>query len=138
MFSWAQHGPDLVRRAFTGAVREAAGFVVRIEGIQRENGRCLRRVTVEAVSLSTRLDPEAVRQSASALTAAVDEIEAGRCPWCCLSGAEPSWDQLTAVSFRFGITLTRYSRLPSPAAPGRSGHHSAIEGDSSWSCISSG
>ena len=45
-------------------------------------------------------------------------------PSWCLSGAEPSWDQLTAVSLRFGITLTRYSKLPPTAASWRSRHHS--------------
>ena len=78
LFAWTQHGPDLARRPFTGAVREVAGFAVRIEGIQRENRTCLRRVTVEVASLETRLDPEAVRQLASALSAAADEIEARR------------------------------------------------------------
>jgi len=78
LLDWSQHGPGLARRPFTGSVREAAGFVVRIQGLQRENRTCLRRVTVEAASLSTRLDPEAVRQLAAALTAAVDEIEARR------------------------------------------------------------
>jgi hypothetical protein len=75
---WTQHGPGLARRPFTGTVREAYGFVVRIEGIQRENQTCLRRVVVDAASMSTRLNPEAVRQLASALTAAADEIEARR------------------------------------------------------------
>ncbi len=78
LFAWTQHGPDLARRPFTGTVREVAGFMVRIEGIQRQNGRSLRRVTVEAASLETQLCPEAVRQFASALVAAVDEIEARR------------------------------------------------------------
>jgi hypothetical protein len=78
VFGWAQHGPDLARRPFTGAVREVAGFTVHIEGIQRQNGTCLRRVTVKAASVETRLDPEAVRQLASALIAAVDEIAARR------------------------------------------------------------
>jgi hypothetical protein len=78
IFDWTQHGPDVARRPFTGTVREAYGFSVRIEGIQRENRECLRRVVVDAQSLSTQLCPEAVRQLASALTAAVDEIEARR------------------------------------------------------------
>lgn len=78
VFAWTQHGPDLARRPFTGAVREVAGFTVRIEGVQRQNGSCLRRVTVEATSLETRLDPEPVRQLAAALMAAADEIEARR------------------------------------------------------------
>jgi hypothetical protein len=78
VFDWTQHGPGLARRPFTGTVREAYGFVVRIEGIQRENGKCLRRVVVDAQSLSTQLCPEAVRQLSSALTAAVDEVEARR------------------------------------------------------------
>lgn len=76
VFGWAQHGPDLARRPFTGVVREAAGFAVRIEGIQRENGTCLRRVVLEAPSIETRLDGEAVRQLTSALAAAADEIDA--------------------------------------------------------------
>jgi hypothetical protein len=76
VFGWAQHGPDLAQRAFTGTVRETAGLRVRIEGVQFQNRACLRRVVVDAASLSTRLDPEAVRQLASALTAAADEIAA--------------------------------------------------------------
>jgi hypothetical protein len=78
VFDSSQHGPGLARRPFAGTVREAYGFVVRIEGIQRENRACLRQVVVEAASPVTRLDPEAVRQLASALTAAADEIEALR------------------------------------------------------------
>ena len=78
LLGWAQHGPGLARRPFTGTVREAHGFVVRIVGIQRENRKCLRRIVVDAQSLSTQLCPEAVRQLASALTAAVAEIEARR------------------------------------------------------------
>ena len=78
LFAWTQHGPDLARRPFTGTVREAVGFVVLIEGVQHETRTCLRRMTVEAASSQTRLDPEAVRQLASALAAAVDEIEARR------------------------------------------------------------
>jgi hypothetical protein len=46
--------------------------------VQRENRTCLRQVVVETASLSTRLEPEAVRQLASALAAAADEIEALR------------------------------------------------------------
>lgn len=76
VFGWSQHGPDLARRPFTGAVREVAGFTVRIEGIQRENGTCQRRVTVRAGSPLTRLEPEALRQLASVLIAAADEIGA--------------------------------------------------------------
>jgi integrase len=38
VFAWTQHAPDLARRPFTGAVREVAGFTVRIEGFQRDNG----------------------------------------------------------------------------------------------------
>lgn len=78
LFAWTQHSPDVARRRFTGAVREAGGFAVRIEGVQRQNGRCLRRVTIQAPSPETTLDTEAVRQLAGALTAAVDEIEARR------------------------------------------------------------
>lgn len=78
VFGWAHHGPDLARRPFTGAVREVAGFTVRIEGIQRENGACSRRVVVEAGSPETRLEPQAVRQLAGSLVAAADEIEARR------------------------------------------------------------
>lgn len=78
MSGWAQHGPALARRPLTGTVREVAGFTVRIEGIQRENRACSRQVVVEAASLCTRLELEAVRQLASALTAAVDEIAARR------------------------------------------------------------
>jgi hypothetical protein len=61
VFGWAQRGPDLARRPFTGPIREVAGFVVLIEAVQRENRTCLRRVIVEADSLATRLEPEAVR-----------------------------------------------------------------------------
>jgi hypothetical protein len=71
-------GCTLAKRQFTGTVREVAGFAVRIEGVQRENRTCERQVVVEADSLSTRLDPEAVRQLASALTAAAAEIAARR------------------------------------------------------------
>jgi hypothetical protein len=78
VLGWTQHGPDLARRPFTGAVREVAGFTVRIEGIQRENGTCRRRVTVKAGSPETRLEPEVVRQLAAALIAAANEIEARR------------------------------------------------------------
>jgi hypothetical protein len=78
VLDWAQHGPDLARRPFTGTVHEVAGFQVRIEGIQRQNGTCLRRVVVAADSLETQLCPQAVRQVASALVAAVEEIEARR------------------------------------------------------------
>lgn len=78
LLDWTQHGPGLALRPFTGTVRDVYGFVVRIEGIQRENRKCLRRVVVDAQSSSTQLCPEAVRQLASALTAAVDEIEARR------------------------------------------------------------
>jgi hypothetical protein len=43
-----------------------------------------------------------------------------------------------APTFRFGITPKRYSRLQPPAAPGQCCQQSAIRGDSSWSCTSSG
>ena len=43
-----------------------------------------------------------------------------------------------APTFRFGITPTRYSTLPPPAAPEQCCQQSAIRGDSSWSCTSSG
>ncbi len=77
--NWRQHGPDLATRTFTGSVREAAGFVVRIGGVQRQNQTCRRWVTVGAtVPLGGMLEPEAVRQLAAALTAAVDEIEVAR------------------------------------------------------------
>ena len=74
VFDWTHHGPDLARRPFTGTVREACGFVVVIEGVQRENRTCSRQVTVEVDSVATRLELEAVRQVAAALTAAADEI----------------------------------------------------------------
>jgi hypothetical protein len=64
LFDWLQHGPDLARRPFTGTVREVAGFVVRIEGIQRDNQRCTRQVVVDAESVETRMESEAVRQLA--------------------------------------------------------------------------
>jgi hypothetical protein len=73
---WRQHGPDLATRRFTGSVRAAAGFTVRIGGVQRQNNTCRRWVTVEAeAALGVPMEPEAVRQLAAALTAAVDEIE---------------------------------------------------------------
>ncbi len=78
VFAWTQGGHGLAVRPFKGAVREVAGFTVRLEGIQRRNRTCLRRVTVDAASLTTRLEPEAVRQLAAALVAAVDDIEAWR------------------------------------------------------------
>jgi hypothetical protein len=76
---WRQHGPDLATRMFTGSARESAGFTVRIGGVQRQNKTCRRWVTVEAESaLGTPMEAEAVRQLASALSAAVDEIEVAR------------------------------------------------------------
>ena len=71
-------GCTLAKRQFTGTVREASGFAVRIAGVQRENRTCHRHVVVEAAALSARLEPEAVHQLAAMLTAAADEIEALR------------------------------------------------------------
>jgi hypothetical protein len=78
VFSWTQQGPDLATRVFCGAVREAAGFAVRVEGFQRENQTCQRWLSVDAGTFQTRLEPEAARQLAAALTAAASEIEALR------------------------------------------------------------
>ena len=76
---WRQHAPDLATRMFTGSTREAAGFTVCIGGIQRQNKSCRRWVTIEAAkSITALLEPEAVRQLAAALSAAVDEIEVAR------------------------------------------------------------
>ena len=68
----------IATRAFTGTVREIDGFVVRIEGIHRDNQRCTRQVVVDAESVETRMKSEAVRQLAAVLVAAVDEIQARR------------------------------------------------------------
>jgi hypothetical protein len=73
--AWRQHGQDLATRMFTGSVREAAGFVVRIAGVQRQNQTCRRWVTVESPTSSGPLEPEAVRQLAAVLNASSDEIE---------------------------------------------------------------
>ncbi|WP_292990655.1 hypothetical protein [Mycobacterium sp.] len=78
LYDWSQSGPELLKRPFTGTVREAAGFMVRVEGVHWENGTCSRRVVVVASSLQTQLELEAVRQLAAALSAAADEIEALR------------------------------------------------------------
>jgi hypothetical protein len=78
LFSWTQRGPDLATRVFCGAVREAAGFAVRIEGFQRENRTCHCWLAIVGTTVQTRLEPEAARQLAAALTAAASEIEALR------------------------------------------------------------
>lgn len=71
-------GDDLALRSFAGTVREAVGFAVRVKGVQRRNGTSIRWVSVDVDSPGAPLAPEAVRQLASALTAAADEIEARR------------------------------------------------------------
>jgi hypothetical protein len=78
VFDWAWHGPAIAARVLSGSEREAASFTVRIEGEQRENRTCRRWMAVDAGSYRTRLEPEAARQLAAALTAAADEIEARR------------------------------------------------------------
>lgn len=76
---WSQLGAGLATRVFAGTTREAAGFTVRVGGLQRSNSTCRRWVVVEATSsIGVPLEPEAVRQFAAALVAAADEIEARR------------------------------------------------------------
>jgi hypothetical protein len=76
VFDWTQEGLGIAMRVFSATEREAYGFAVRIEGFQRENRTCQRWMSIDAGSFQTRLEPEAARQLASALTAAADEIEA--------------------------------------------------------------
>jgi hypothetical protein len=74
---WRHHGPDLATRMFTGSAREAAGFTVRIGGVQRQNKTCRRWATVEAEgALGTLMEPEALRQLAAALAEAANAMEA--------------------------------------------------------------
>ena len=76
VFGWTHQGHDLASRTFAGTVRDAA--VHRPGGgVQRQNGTCRRWVTVEAKSpCSGLVEPEVVRQLATALRAAADAIEA--------------------------------------------------------------
>ncbi len=75
---WLQQGIELQTRAFDGTVREAAGFTVRVRGLQRHNGTCRRWLTIETQSLGVPIEPESARQLAAALSAAAFEIEARR------------------------------------------------------------
>lgn len=74
---WSRLGGGLSTRVFAGNTREAAGFTLRVGGLQRSNRICRRWVTVETVSsIGAPLEPEAVRQFAAALVAAANEVEA--------------------------------------------------------------
>lgn len=85
VFGWVQRGNRLATRAFAGKVQQAAGFTVRVEGVQRENHTCTRWVTIGprnepapawSGSPHDLMEPQAARQLAAALVAAADEIEA--------------------------------------------------------------
>ncbi|BCP00687.1 hypothetical protein [Mycobacterium intracellulare] len=79
MRDWSHLDGGLATRVFAGNTREAAGFTVRVGGLQRSNSTCRRWVVVESTSsIGVPLEPEAVRQFAAALVAAADEIEARR------------------------------------------------------------
>lgn len=79
MHDWPPLGGGLETRVFAGNTREAAGFTVRVGGLQRSNSTCRRWVVVEStLSIGVPLETEAVRQFAAALVAAADEIEARR------------------------------------------------------------
>ncbi|MCZ0732313.1 hypothetical protein [Mycolicibacterium iranicum] len=80
VFEWHRHHDGLADREFVGSAREAAGFVVRVEGIQRQNGSCTRRISIEP-SENPRaylLEAAAADQLAAAITAATAEIAALR------------------------------------------------------------
>lgn len=78
LYPWLRTGDGLAEREFVGTVREAAGFTVSIEGVQRANGSTRRWVVVERVRPAGRLEPELARQLAAAVSAAAAEIEASR------------------------------------------------------------
>ncbi|MGB3352595.1 MAG: hypothetical protein WBB00_07460 [Mycobacterium sp.] len=76
LFAWESHDDGLATREFVGAVREAAGFTVRVEGVQRENGTCTRRISIEQTGIrSGLLETEAARQLAAAIASSAYEID---------------------------------------------------------------
>ncbi|BBY77001.1 hypothetical protein MPRF_39000 [Mycolicibacterium parafortuitum] len=77
VFDW-EHHDGLSTREFVGRTREAAGFLVTVEGVQRSNDTCRRWLTIEAPNRGELLDPEIARQLTAAINAAADEIDALR------------------------------------------------------------
>jgi hypothetical protein len=75
---WLQQGIELQTRAFDGTVREAAGFTVRVQGIQRQNGTCRRWLTVEAQARGSADGARSGPAAGCALSAAAYEIETRR------------------------------------------------------------
>lgn len=79
VFDWGETDAGRRReREFVGTQRQAAGFTVSIEGVQRENGMCRRSVSVWRPSHDQRMPVQAARQLAAAIAAAADEIESLR------------------------------------------------------------
>lgn len=79
VFDW--HDRDgLAAREFVGSAREAAGYVVRVEGVQLANGACTRRISIEPSGRRRAylLETPAVRQLAAAINATADEIDSLR------------------------------------------------------------
>ncbi|AAS05068.1 hypothetical protein PICSAR240_03899 [Mycobacterium avium subsp. paratuberculosis] len=66
VYGWAAHPDGLAARAFEAAVRDCAGYRVRVRGAQRSNVTCRRWVAIEAAPGADEqaLEPEAVRQLA--------------------------------------------------------------------------
>lgn len=78
LFEW-QRQAGLATREFVGTVRDAGGFTIRVEGIQRENGTCVRRISIERGATDPGLlGTEVARQFAAAVIAAAQEIDFAR------------------------------------------------------------
>jgi hypothetical protein len=83
LHGWTHYsGSDLAARAFVGTVREASGFAIRVEGVQRANGTIRRHVSIDTSEVRPDrltghvvLEVEAVRQLVAMLRDAADEIE---------------------------------------------------------------
>lgn len=75
LYEWEHHN-GLATREFVGTVRDAAGFTIRVEGIQRDNGTAARRISIEpGEHRPGLLETEAARQLAAAVIAATNEID---------------------------------------------------------------